>query len=171
MNIFRKTRGHPNDLYHASLLATKKLMLALENNQLEDFLVGMPVYQMDEQDEYGNHISYARLVMEAIYRIYNAHPEKGLDKETFECLERILRNDKSSESLFYTLSNIEHHIKAEKSGKAPFHMDCEKLLDALQENLEENKELYETGSYTQIDFVRIINEKVKTIEDLIDEKR
>ncbi|MBQ3423105.1 MAG: hypothetical protein IJH34_15960 [Romboutsia sp.] len=159
-----------NSLFRASLLATKKLDLALDHNQLDEFLCGYPVYQMDEVDEKGNEIPNSKLIMEAIYRIHNSRPEIELDKMTFDTIKELLKTDKSSEDILNILDNIEYQIEAEKSGTATFKMNCEELLKALKENLIENKELYESGSYKDMEFIRMLNEKQEKIKESMNGK-
>ena len=61
-------------------------------------------------------------------------------------------------AILNNLGNVEYHMSAAREGRAPFHMDYDELLRALRDNLIENRELYKTKPYIDVEFSSMLNE-------------
>lgn len=123
-------------------LASGYLNIALENNMLLDFLVGRPLFELKVKDGYGNTTFSSMHVMEAIYDKYREDANLMLDKKVYEEFLNELKVSKFPKDIFNITEDILYHINSEKTGTAPFSMDCITLLEELKNNLSRNKAFY-----------------------------
>lgn len=126
----------------SSNLADGYLNIALQHDMLEDFLVGSSLFALKSKDGYGNLVFSSMHVMEAIYKKYK-NEDKTLSNKVYETLLKVLQNSKYPQDIFNVTDNIIYQIYSEKEGKAPFLMNNKVLLEALKNNLSQNKEFYQ----------------------------
>lgn len=131
-------------------LANGKLDIALKFNRLKYYLAGAPLYEVTTRDCAGREVQATGVIMSNIYERHKNDPQLMLDKKVYDTLLQMEGNSKHPLFLAGGLKCIGCHLDAEKNGYATFHMDCEKLLEALRQNLTENKDLFLSKRYKEV---------------------
>jgi len=138
--------------------AESVLEMALQNEQLEKFLIGNPFWSVkikNDQDIYEDCI-FAK--MEAIYKYYIEQPESLIEKKIYSILEDWTKKVKGSEAFYIILNTIEYQIVAENENRAPFTLDNTHLLENLKNNLMQNQELFKSEIYEKKNFWKTIEQ-------------
>lgn len=78
-------------------------------------------------------------VMETVYEDYRKHPERQIHLRLQEVLQNALRHETLSTYLHNAIEELLYQLRSEKQGTAPFQLDCPQLIDALRENVRENR--------------------------------
>ena len=110
--------------------------------------------------------SYA---IDAIYDHYRNDPSSGIDSMMFDALTAIARKYRGEMAVEAVLDIVNRQLGNEKSGDAPFTIDCQAILDALRPTLIENKEMYLTPKES-FDFVPFWNTVVEVYDRVLKEK-
>ena len=118
----------------------KILDLAIKIGDLHFFMTGLGVYNINAKNGYGVKEHDISLVMKAIYKRYETNPD--MSTEFYDSLMYIYNTTKHGGIMLQSFKIIKHQLRAEKSGSAPFTIDCEKLLQAAKENIIRNREMY-----------------------------
>jgi len=126
-------------------LASEYLDIALENNEFQKFLTGNLAYELVVKDSYGKNVFSAMHVMEAIYDKHKQNPNLRLDGLTFNTMVNVLRTRRNASDILNILSDIEYQMNAEKNNTAAFNVNCLNLLVEIRQNLERNKEFYQSS--------------------------
>lgn len=82
-------------------------------------------------------------VMQATYDDYRKNPDKRIDLKLSEVLHDTLKNETISAYLRSAMEELMYQMHCEKSGEAPFTLDCLNMLHDLRENILKNKEKLE----------------------------
>ncbi len=123
--------------------ADKLLDIALDYNKLKYYLLGVAGYELTVIDTDGSLVISPELVMGAIYKKYTIAPEIQIDKKVCDTLSYLINRTKDGSTLLTILSEIEYQMLNEKENRAPFTMDCSKLLQDIKENIARNYSLYQ----------------------------
>lgn len=123
------------------------LLLAIEENELDEFLSGTGMYRLGyNQYAPGNTMLNLAPAMAAIYSYYIDEPTKRVDLE----LEKTLLDWltwKSGIGVFAVFSILSYQFKMERNNKSPFLIDKDKiniaLKNAINIYIEDLKELKE----------------------------
>ena len=124
----------------AQIYAEKWFELAIKENKLADFVIGLPPYADQRPD--GSEIPMPVLGpnAEVLYEYHAANKEAHFDTDVQNVVFQIVE-DKGDDAyvLLHTLIFIVTHLTYEKRGAATFALDCPKLLDAIRLKLTKNK--------------------------------
>lgn len=106
------------------------------NNDMFNFLLGAPLYEINTKNSYGDS-EYAVLPrMNAIYDRYNRDVNT---KKIFEdSLIKIINRCVNGKFLFPILLIIEYQLKAQKLNTSPFFVDFVPIFELLKSNLKKN---------------------------------
>ena len=123
--------------------ADKLLDTALDYNKLKYYLLGVAGYEVTVIDTNGTLVNSPEFIMGAIYKKYTNVPEIQIDKKVYDTLSYLINRTKDGSTLLTILSEIEYQMLNEKENRAPFTMDCSKLLQDIKENIARNYSLYQ----------------------------
>ena len=123
------------------------LLIAIENNEIDEFLRGRGMYRLGYNPYApGNSMLNLSPAMSAIYSYYIDEPENGVDL----ILENTLLDWltwKSGIGVFAVFSVLSYQLKMELSNKSPFKINRDKInkelkkaLDIYKDDLKELKE-------------------------------
>lgn len=125
----------------------KILNLAIENNKLPFFIAGVGAYQIESKDgQYGAISTDYAAIMQALYRKYQQNKDQHFLDEINNSFEFVCKNIKS-EALITILLEINYHLSLEIEKQTPFKLDYSKLLNLINKNLIENRQMYEQAIY------------------------
>lgn len=127
--------------------AYEKLLFSLKYDHFDDYVLGFPIFGVHVGNK---HCVFAK--MHAIYEYHQKNPSDQIDEKFFNILLDHTQKVKGSEAFVILTETIEYQIVAEKENRAPFCIDCGKLLSCLSKNLYQNQELYRSERYEQIHF-------------------
>ena len=137
VNIFKKEKV--NQLARM-VTAMRLLDIALEYNELDEFLIGFPGYELGGKDGNGGYVQDTSLVMQAIYKKYEIDP--SISEKFYEAIAGHINRTKSGKTLMEMLRVINAQLRHEKEKTAPFSIDCAALLQLARENIVRNRDLY-----------------------------
>ena len=141
----------------ALIHAEKWFELAIEENKLADFVIGLPPYAEHRPD--GGEIPMPVLGpnAEVLYEYHAENKEAHFDTDVQNAVLQIVE-DKGDDAyvLIHALIFIVTHLAYEKRGDAAFALDCPKILDAIRMKLTKNKKKFskENGSEELLDLIK-----------------
>ena len=118
----------------------EKLLIAIENNEVIDFLEGKDDYKVEFHQWVSANAptDITQIMGQGIYKLYIERPDLNIDKILENTLLEMM--DLKEFDLYIVLQIIYFQLIRQKRGDAPFSLDMEKLLRKNRESLLKNKE-------------------------------
>lgn len=129
-------------------LNREALLLAIEEDELDEFLMGRGLYSFGDNPFLPGD-SYLDLdnAMAEIYRYYDEYPEKRIDLLLEKTMLDWLTWD-SGIGVYAVFSFLSYQLMMEKEGKSPFKINKKLLISELRKNVPiYEKELKEDNEY------------------------
>lgn len=123
--------------------AEKLLDIALKHGSFEYYVLGIAGYRVTVPDIDGTPVNGVNFVMNAIYNKHIKMPELQIDKKFYDILSDVIDFTTDGTLILTILSEIEYQMLAAKENRAPFTIDCSKLLEDIKENIARNYSLYQ----------------------------
>lgn len=138
----QQAKGEVTDMstLQARIYAEKWFELAINNNKLADFVIGLPPYAEHRSD--GGEIPMPLLGpnAEVLYDYHAENKDAHFDTDVQNAVLQIVEdNGNDAYVLLHALIFIVTQLAYEKRGAATFAMDCPKLLDAIRRKLTKNE--------------------------------
>lgn len=123
-------------------LAKDMCEIAIGAGQLDQVLLGAPIYRIEVPNTAGGKDLATNIIMDALYELHKENPAKQYGKLFEKVLVENLRNVRGSEYMELLLRTLEYQLYAEKNGLASFKINYERCYEAFGDNLQENQQFY-----------------------------
>ncbi|WP_411167607.1 hypothetical protein ACH36K_10650 [Clostridium sp. MB05] len=118
----------------------QKLLRAIENNKVIDFLEGKGQYKIEFHQWVSSNAptDITQIMTQGIYKLYIERPDMNIDKVLENKLLEMMNLNEFH--VYIVLQIIYFQLIREQRGDSPFRLDMEKLLKKNREALIKNKE-------------------------------
>ncbi|MDZ7543152.1 hypothetical protein GNF83_18640, partial [Clostridium perfringens] len=117
----------------------QKLLRAIENNKVIDFLEGKGQYKIEFHQWVSSNAptDITQIMTQGIYKLYIERPDMNIDKVLENKLLEMMNLNEFH--VYIVLQIIYFQLIREQRGDSPFRLDMEKLLKKNREALIKNK--------------------------------